>query len=203
MHSGTNSNPLQLELDRSEKIMFIIAGCNGAGKTTAFKQTLHESFGYPVFVNPDEIAKELCPEDVNRVQNQAGRQAVERIHEYLNGQDSFCVETTLATRTYQGHIKEAHENGFKVALFYYWLSSPELAVARVEQRVIEGGHDVPPDTIRDRYNRSIKYLSSLYLNKVDYWKIVDNSGFVQQEIASSVTVVNKREAFDDLMKYGQ
>ena len=183
--------------------MYIIAGCNGAGKTTAFRSSLYESIGSPVFINSDEIARSICPDNVESVQVSAGRIAVEMIHTYLAGEESFCVETTLATRTYSGHISEAHRNGFKVALFYYWLDSPDLAVARVEQRVVEGGHDVPEDVIRDRYDKSVRYLSSLYLPKVDYWKIVNNSGMLQREIATSVTVVNNRSLFNDLMSHGQ
>ena len=200
----TNKDPLHLGLDRKEeKIMYIIAGCNGAGKTTAFRNSLYENLGCPVFINSDEIARGMCPEDVESVQISAGRIAVEKIHSYLAGDVSFCVETTLATKTYRGHILEAHRNGFKVALFYYWLDSPDLAVARVEQRVVEGGHNVPEEIIRERYDKSVKYLSSIYLPKVDYWKIVNNSGMLQKEIATSVTVVNNRGLFNDLMCYGQ
>ena len=199
-----NSNPLHLGLDsKSEKIMYIIAGCNGAGKTTAFRNSLYQNLGCPVFINSDEIARDICPEDVESVQIRAGRIAVERIHLYLSGDESFCVETTLATRTYRGHIQEAHRNGFKVALFYYWLDSPDLAVARVVQRTIEGGHNVPEDIIRERYEKSVRYLSSLYLARVDYWKIINNSSVFQKEIATSVTVVNNRSVFNDLMYYGQ
>ena len=204
MEDNNTKSPLVLGLDRkAEKIMYIIAGCNGAGKTTAFRASLYESLGCPEFINSDEIAKRLCPEDVESVQVSAGRIAVESIHSHLDGDESFCVETTLATRTYRGHIQEAHRKGFKVALFYYWLDSPDLAVARVEQRVVEGGHNVPEATIRERYDKSIRYLSSLYIPKVDYWKIVNNSGMLQKEIATSVTVVNNRDLFNELMCYGQ
>ena len=137
------------------------------------------------------------------MQVNAGRIAVEQIHSHLAGEKSFCVETTLATRTYRGHIQEAHRNGFKVALFYYWLDSPDLAVARVEQRVVEGGHHVPEDVIRDRYDKSVRYLSSLYMSDVDYWKIVNNSGMIQRDVATSVTEINDRVLLDELKHYGQ
>lgn len=196
-------NPLEVRLDRSDKIMYIIAGCNGAGKTTAFRKSLYESLGCPEFINSDEIARDLCPDDVESVQVRAGRLAIEGIRSHLAGQKSFCVETTLATRTYRGHIREAHRNGFKVALFYYWLDSPNLAVARVEQRVIEGGHNVPKDVIRERYDKSVRYLSSLYMPEVDFWKIVNNSGMFQKEVATSVTEVNNRGLLEELKCYGQ
>ena len=204
MEETNTKDPLVLGLDRKEeKIMYIIAGCNGAGKTTAFRTSLYESLGCPAFINSDEIAKSLCPEDVESVQVRAGRLAIEGIHSHLSGNESFCVETTLATRTYRGHIREAHRNGFKVALFYYWLDSPDLAVARVEQRVVEGGHNVPKDIIRERYEKSVRYLSSLYMSEVDYWKIVNNSGMFQKEVATSVTVVNNRGLLEQLKCYGQ
>jgi predicted ABC-type ATPase len=202
--SGTITGPLHLGLDsRSEKIMFIIAGCNGAGKTTAFRSSLYDSLGRPVFINPDEIAHLLCPEDVESVQASAGRMAIESLQEHLNGNESFCVETTLATRVYQGYINQAHRKGFKVALFYYWLDSPDLAVVRVEQRVVEGGHYVLENIIRERYDKSIRYLTNLYIPKVDYWKIVNNSSIVQREIATSVRVVKNQEQFDLLIRHGQ
>ena len=203
MAEANTKNPLEVTLDRSDKFMFIIAGCNGAGKTTAFHKSLYERLGCPEFINSDEIAKSLCPNDVESVQVRAGRMAVEAIHAHLAGQESFCVETTLATRTYRGHIREAHRHGFKVALFYYWLNSPDLAVTRVELRVGEGGHNVPKDIIRERYDKSVRYLSSLYMPEVDYWKIVDNSGMFQKEVATSVTEVNNRGLLEELKNYGQ
>lgn len=199
-----DNNPLLVGLDsRAEKIMYIVAGCNGAGKTTAFRTKLYEDLGCPVFINSDEIAREMCPENVESVQISAGRQAVEKIYTYLAGDESFCVETTLATRTYLGHIRKAHENGFKVALFYYWLDSPKLAVARVGERVVEGGHNVPKDVIRERYVKSVKYISQLYIPKVDFWKIVNNSGMMSTDIATSVTEVKNYYLFNDLMNYGK
>lgn len=197
------NNPLMVSLDRSDKIMFIIAGCNGAGKTTAFREGLYEILGRPEFINSDEIAKDLCPNDVESVQFLAGRKAVESIHTHLAGSKSFCVETTLATRTYQGYIREAHRMGFKVALFYYWLESPELALKRVGERVKEGGHNVPVATILERYDKSVKYLSSLYMPKADYWRIVNNSGFKQKVIATSASEVLNWGVLDKLIYYGK
>lgn len=204
MNDDNTRDPLQLRLDRrSEKIMYIIAGCNGAGKTTAFRRSLYESLGRPEFINSDEIARSLCPEDVDSVQVSAGRLAIESLHAHLAGDESFCVETTLATRTYRGHIQEAHRNGFKVALFYYWLDTPDLAVERVKLRVKKGGHNVPEATIRDRYDKSVRYLSTLYIPKVDFWKIVNNSGLMPLDVATSVTEIKNRIMFNDLISYGQ
>lgn len=199
-----DNNPLHLAIDiKTEKLMYIIAGCNGAGKTTAFRDKLYEGLGRPVFINSDEIAREMCPENVESVQISAGRKAVEKIYAHLSGDESFCAETTLATRTYLGHIKKAHENGFKVALFYYWLDSPELAVAKVEERVREGGHNVPEKIIRERYDKSVKYLFQLYIPKVEFWKIVNNSAWEPRVIATSATEIKNYGIFNDLMNYGK
>ena len=88
MNDDNTRDPLQLRLDRrSEKIMYIIAGCNGAGKTTAFRRSLYESLGRPEFINSDEIARSLCPEDVDSVQVSAGR----FIRDYADFADKYGI----------------------------------------------------------------------------------------------------------------
>ena len=199
MNDDNTRDPLQLRLDRrSEKIMYIIAGCNGAGKTTAFRRSLYESLGRPEFINSDEIARSLCPEDVDSVQVSAGRLAIESLHAHLAGDESALILEDILR-----HLQEAHRNGFKVALFYYWLDTPDLAVERVKLRVKKGGHNVPEATIRDRYDKSVRYLSTLYIPKVDFWKIVNNSGLMPLDVATSVTEIKNRIMFNDLISYGQ
>lgn len=181
--------------------MYIIAGCNGAGKTTAFRTELYENLGRPEFINSDEIAKSLCPEDVESVQVHAGRLALERLHSSLAGDKSFCVETTLATKTYKGHIEEAHRNGFKVSLFYYSLDSPDLAVARVEQRVKEGGHNVPEAVIRARYKKSVEYLHSIYKPIVDSWMVFNNGSIsIKLKDFSDIHDVGMKSFAEDLLR---
>lgn len=157
------------------KTLYIMAGCNGAGKTTASYSLLPEKYKCKEFVNSDEIARGLSPFNPETVTMQAGKIMLSRIDELLNGGKSFAVETTLSSRYYVNVIKRAQENDFDVLLLFFWLHSPEMAIRRVEQRVAEGGHSVPVSIIKRRYYSGINNFFKLYMNKVDYWSIIDNS----------------------------
>ena len=122
--------------------LYIIAGCNGAGKTTASYTVLPEILECREFVNADEIAKGLSPFNPSSVAIEAGRLMLKRIGELLSAGVSFSVETTLSTRSYINLIQQAQNQGYSVSLIYFWLNSPELAIERVKQRVANGGHDV-------------------------------------------------------------
>ena len=127
------------------------------------------------FVNADEIAKGLSPFNPESMAIEAGRLMLKRIDELLATRTSFSIETTLATRSYTRLITRAQSAGYKVSLIYFWLNSPELAVNRVLQRVNEGGHNVPIDTIYRRYQAGINNLFRIYAPRVDYWLLADNS----------------------------
>ena len=164
------------------KKLYIISGCNGAGKTTASVTILPEIFECKEFVNADEIAKGLSPFNPESVAIQAGKLMLERINYLLNQDDSFAIETTLSTKSYQNLVLQAHEKGFYVQLLYFWLPSPEFATARVAQRVKEGGHNIPKDVIYRRYFAGIKNLFEIYMPIVDYWVIYDNITSPPQKI---------------------
>ena len=185
------------------RILYIVAGCNGAGKTTAFRKRLSSQFKVPVFINADEIARDLCPENVESVAVKAGRIMLRKIDEQLEKKESFCIETTLSTRNYCKLVESAQQRGFKVALFFYWLESAELAVRRVAQRVHSGGHNIPTDVIHRRYNRGIANLFSIYLPIVDYWHIDNNSGFMPVQIAEGGKEVYDNSLFFKLQNYGR
>lgn len=155
--------------------LYIISGCNGAGKTTASYTVLPEILLCKEFVNADEIAKGLSPFNPESMAIEAGRLMLKRIDELLAAKVSFSIETTLATRSYTRLIKRAQSAGYKVSLIYFWLNSPELAVNRVLQRVNEGGHNVPMDVIYRRYRAGINNLFQIYMPRVDFWLLVDNS----------------------------
>ena len=155
--------------------LYIISGCNGAGKTTASYTVLPEILLCKEFVNADEIAKGLSPFNPESMAIEAGRLMLKRIDELLAAKVSFSIETTLATRSYTRLIKRAQSEGYKVSLIYFWLNSPELAVNRVLQRVNEGGHNVPLDVIYRRYQAGINNLFQIYMPCVDYWLLADNS----------------------------
>ena len=142
----------------AEKNLYIISGCNGAGKTTASYSVLPTLLDCKQFVNADEIAKGLSPFCPESVAIQAGKLMLLRIEELLASDETFSIETTLATRSYSELIKRAQEKGYKVTLLYFWLNSPELAVERVARRVSEGGHNIPKDVIYRRYEKGLKNL---------------------------------------------
>ncbi|PKK36720.1 zeta toxin [Siphonobacter sp. SORGH_AS_0500] len=159
----------------NDKKLYIIAGCNGAGKTTASFTILPEILDCKEFVNADEIAKGLSPFQPEKVSFEAGRIMLNRINELLSEGESFAFETTLSTRSYKSKIVEAKENGYRVTLLFFWLQNIELAKERVKIRVSEGGHNIDPEVIERRYIKGIKNLFDLYLPIVDGALIFDNS----------------------------
>ncbi|MCQ2156344.1 MAG: zeta toxin family protein [Bacteroidales bacterium] len=155
--------------------MYILAGCNGAGKTTASYTLLPELFDCHEFVNSDEFAKSLSPFDPSAASVSASRYMLMRIHYLLDRYADFCVETTLATRSLLGIIQQAKSQGYTVKLLYFWLNSPEMAIARVKDRVEAGGHNIPEDVVRRRYKMGLKYFFKTYIPVCDQWILADNS----------------------------
>lgn len=157
------------------KQLYIIAGCNGAGKTTASYTVLPDILNCREFVNADEIAHGLSPFNPGNVAIEAGRLMLQRIEELLERDETFAIETTLATKSYVNLVHRAQEKGYRVTLLFFWLNTPELAIQRVAERVSKGGHDIPEDIIRRRYVSGIGNLFNLYASEVDYWAVFDNS----------------------------
>lgn len=154
--------------------LFIISGCNGAGKTTASYTMMPEMLEISELVNADEIAKGLSPFNPDSVAIQAGKIMLMRVRELILMGADFAFETTLATKSYYNLIKEAQERGYFVTLLYLWLPSPEQAIKRVAQRVSEGGHNIPENVIRRRYAAGIKNLFNIYMQIADFWMIYDS-----------------------------
>ena len=155
--------------------LYIIAGCNGAGKTTASFTILPEILGCKEFINANEIAKGLSPFQPESVAMQAGRIMLARMDELLQKGETFAFETTLATKSYKQKIEWAQANGYEVTLLFFWLDSPNIAKERVAQRVAEGGHSIPLETIERRYYNGIANLFTIYIDIVDICYIFDNS----------------------------
>ena len=155
--------------------LYIISGCNGAGKTTASYTILPEMFGLKECVNSDEIAERLSPNKPEAASIRASRIMLERMNELLDKRADFGVETTLATRSLLRVIEDAKSLGYVVILIYFWLNSPDLAVERVRRRVASGGHNVAEPTVRRRYVQGIINLMNRYIPVVDTWMIFDNS----------------------------
>jgi predicted ABC-type ATPase len=159
----------------NSKYLYIIAGPNGAGKTTASMTILPEVLNCSEFVNADIIAYGLSPFNPESVAIQAGRMMLTRIDELLNENNSFAVETTLANKTYAILVKKAKERGFEVILLYFWLSSVQQAINRVEKRVLEGGHNIPENVIERRYKAGLQNLFNIYLDICDSVQVFDNT----------------------------
>lgn len=155
--------------------LYIIAGCNGAGKTTASYTILPEILHCKEFVNADEIAKGLSPFQPETVSFHAGRIMLQRIHELISQQVDFAFETTLTTLSYQETIKLAKEKGYHISLLFFWLNDANLAIERVRIRVAEGGHNIPNEVIIRRYNKGVSNLLNIFVNLCDYWLVIDNS----------------------------
>jgi len=188
-----------------KKDLYIIAGCNGAGKTTASFTILPEILNCKEFVNADEIAKGLSPFQPEKVSIEAGRIMLERINDLLNSQENFAFETTLATRSYRSKIFLAKERGYNVTLLFFWLRNADLAIERVRTRVIEGGHHIETEVIKRRYKNGIKNLFEIYLPIVDEIMIFDNSEgkhdlIAEKTMESEIEVLNKVK-FNQLKSY--
>ena len=159
----------------TDKHLYIISGPNGAGKTTASYSVLPRILQCKEFVNADEIARGLSPFNPESEAIEAGRLMLSRIKDLLSRNESFSIETTLATRSYFRLIEKAHQQGYEVTLLYFWLKSPEQAMERVAERVSKGGHNIPKDIIIRRYYEGIDNLFNIYMPIVDTWVLVNNS----------------------------
>ena len=155
--------------------LYIIAGCNGAGKTTASFTVLPEMLNCYEFINADEIARGLSPFNPDRAAIEAGRLMLIKIDELLLKQKDFAFETTLATKSYVKTIKKAQENGYFITLIFFWLDSVDLAIERVKTRVLEGGHNIPNAVITRRYFSGLNNLFNLYIPICNFWMVFNNS----------------------------
>lgn len=175
------------------KNLYVIAGCNGAGKTTASYTILPEILDCKEFVNADEIAKGLSPFQPEKAAIEAGRIMLTRIDELISQDVDFAFETTLATKTHLTRIKKAQKQGYLVTLLFFWLRDVELAKERVKIRINEGGHSIPDATIVRRYYAGVKNLFGIYLPICDNVMLLDNSSntptFVMQQIKGYAPLV--------------
>lgn len=174
--------------------LYIIAGCNGAGKTTASLTILPDILHCKEFVNADNIAAGISPFNVEGVAIEAGKIMLARINELMADGEDFAIETTLATRSYVALVRKAKALGYKVSLIYIWLNDPELALQRVAERVRNGGHNIPGDVVKRRYWRGIRNLFRLFMPVCDTWIIADNS------LGELIPVARKETEFDNVIE---
>jgi predicted ABC-type ATPase len=159
-----------------DKKVIIIAGPNGAGKTTFALEYLPKEAGCPVFVNADLIAEGISPFNPEIASFHAGRLMIGEIKRHASSGESFAFETTLSGRTYAQLIPEWQRMGYKIKLIFLYLPDILTAIERVKNRVRQGGHNVPEQTIRRRYEKGWYNYQHFYKHLVDAWILFDNSG---------------------------
>jgi len=169
----------------SRPTIYLIAGCNGAGKTTFAKEFLPKEVKCLRFLNVDEIACGLSPLKPSSSAIQAGRLLLEQVDGCLRRRVTFALESTLSGKTYIRLFRRALKAGYEIELHYLWLSSPAQAVARVRQRVKLGGHHVPAVDIRRRFKRSLAHLLDDYLPLATRWAIWDSRSLPVKRLAIS------------------
>lgn len=152
----------------------IVAGPNGAGKTTfALDYLMHET-NCRAFINADMIAQGLSPLAPQSVQIKAGKLFLEELKRHLEQKESFCFETTLSGSSYLQKINQWRLDGWHVVLHYLWIPDAQFSALRVQERVAQGGHDIPCQAILRRYDKSLRNLFS-YLPICDEVMCYDNS----------------------------
>ena len=164
----------------------ILGGCNGAGKTTLARELLPR-LGLMRFLNADEIARGLSPLDPSLTAFKAGRLLIEEARGLIAAKASFAIDSTLSGKTYVAMIRDAKTQGYRFLLQYIRIGSGGQAVGRVALRVKLGGHDVPEDDIRRRFERSRKHFIEDYVPLADEWGLWDNQVPPPQKIADSST----------------
>ena len=167
------------------KICYIVAGPNGAGKSTFAQSYLTEEVRCYNFINADLIAAGISPLQPETAGLEAGRILFRMMDDFVARGEGFSLESTLSGSTYAKRIKSMKEEGYRIVIFYLKLPSPDLAVARVGERVQEGGHNVPEQDIRRRFKRSWANFTEVYRPLADKWIVFDNSGIEPKIIEES------------------
>jgi predicted ABC-type ATPase len=155
--------------------VIVVAGANGAGKSTAAPDLLRDTLQVTEFVNADPIATGLSAFRPDSVAIAAGRIMLARMRHLAAARQNFAFETTLASRTFAPWLVHLQRSDYHVHLLFLWLKSEELAVVRVAERVRLGGHDIPAAVVRRRYRVGLQNLFRLYMPLANSWQVFDNS----------------------------
>lgn len=175
----------------SKKQFFLIAGANGSGKTTIAK-TILTSYNCPNFINADEIARSINPLQPDKVKIKAGKEMVRKIKECILNKENFCVETTLNNKSYLKKIKELKKQNYEIYLFFIYLQSVEIAIKRVQNRIAKGGHKIPVELIKKRYNGGLKNLFNSYWLAVDFLFLFSNNIIIEM-------VYNRKNSKEEIL----
>jgi predicted ABC-type ATPase len=181
---------------RSPRLV-VIAGPNGAGKSTSAPALLRDLLGIREFVNADAIAQGMSGFDPDAAAMAAGRTMLARLHELATARRDFAFETTLTSRTFAPWISALRESGYQFALVFLSLPSPDMAIARVAQRVASGGHHVPASTVRRRFQRGLENFFSLYRPLAHSWRLYDNSGAARLRLIADGGSAAPTRVFDE------
>lgn len=185
----------------AKRNVYVIAGPNGAGKTTFAKEFLPGYAHCSNFINADLIAQGLSPFSPDIVAIKAGKLLLEQIHKLADKGVDFAFETTLAGKGHAVFLKELKEKNYAVHLFFLWIPSKELALARIKERVARGGHNVADEDVRRRFDRSGRNFFILYKPLLDTWNLFDNSTasprLIAKEEYGKISVMNK-DLFDSI-----
>ncbi|MGB8061976.1 MAG: zeta toxin family protein [Candidatus Sulfotelmatobacter sp.] len=176
--------------------LYVIAGPNGAGKTTFAHEFLPKYADCRNFVNADLIAQGIAPFSPETAAFRAGRMMLDQMCSFADKRVSFAFETTLSGRGYLSFLRRLKAEGYQVHIFFLSLTSVELALSRVRERVLRGGHDVPEQAVRRRFDRSMKNFLRHYRQLADAWTLFDNSGespeIVALAKAEDIRIINKK-----------
>ena len=185
------------------KNVYIIAGPNGSGKTTFANKFLPEYAKCPNFVNADLIAQGLSPFSPQLAAIKAGKLVLEQVHTLSDRNVDFAFETTLSGKSYAAFLKILKNKGYSVHLFFLWIPNVDIALARIKERVTDGGHDVPAQDVKRRFYRGLSNLFKLYRPLLDSWMLFNNSStvpaFIAEEKDGKLTITDK-SLFNEILK---
>ena len=163
----------------------VLGGPNGAGKSTAAPRLLRGSLRVEEFVNADTLAQGLSAFRPQEVALEAGRITLARLDSLESQRKSFAFESTLASHALVRRLRRLKQRGYSVHVVYLWLPTVDLALARVAERVRTGGHDVPAETVRRRFDRGRRNFFTLYRPLADTWRLYDASAITGPRLAAT------------------
>jgi len=179
--------------------IIVLAGPNGAGKSTTAPALLKGTLGVAEFVNADVIAQGLSAFQPESASFHAGRVMLERLHYLAKERVDFAFETTLASRTFAPWITGLKKTGYIFHLLFLYLPTADFAVARVAERVRLGGHNVPEEIVRRRYNKGMSNFFKLYMPLADSWRLYDNSLSEGPRLIVKGSVSSGEAVYDDVL----